>query len=133
MTMAAQRKRRRLLACVLAVGAAWLLWNGGKNLLLLAVGESGAGVTEYSVASRGARNRTYEVHYVLVQEGREYRGSGPASRAVPAGARVPVRFLAFAPSVNAADSGGALVLWTVLWLVPGVGLAIFAGLQMKRG
>lgn len=118
---------------VLTVGAAWLSWIAAVDLLLLAAGKEAPAVAEYSIASRGARNRTYEVHYVLFRDGKEYRGSGSASRALAAGSRVPVRVLSLAPSINSADSTTTLTLRGLCSLALGVALAVVAWRRFSAG
>jgi len=126
-----QGKPSTPLTLVLAIASAWLLWNAGLNLLLLAAGERGWAVAESSLPSWGARNRTYDVRYALRLNGKEYRGSGDASRAVAAGSRVPVRFLRFAPSANAVDSAGVLLFHAGVSLVPGLGLALYTRRRLR--
>lgn len=117
-------KQRRISAwagkAIAALGAAWLLWNGGKDFLLLAAGTQKQAVVEYSVSSWGARNRVYETHYWFQAEGREWRGSGSATRRLPAGAEVRIRYLSWAPAVNAAGSPGVLIFWGGLQSAGGV-------------
>jgi len=101
-------------ALFLALGL-WFLWQGAQSFLLLSVGVRKQATVENAVSSWGARNRVFTVYYILQAGGREWRGSGSATRRVSPGAGVPVRYLELYPGVNGVDSSGAMVLWGCVW------------------
>jgi hypothetical protein len=117
-------------AAIVALGI-WFLWNGIQQFLLLAVGEPKRAVVENVVSSWGARNRVFTVYYLFEKDGREWKGSGSATRRISPGSLVPVRYLSWHPGVNDVDSAGALTLWGCVWGVLGA-IAVLAGSRLRR-
>jgi len=99
--------------------ALWLLASGCREWLLLAAGETHSARVQYAVSSWGARNRSYTIYYAFEKDGREWRGSGDASRALPAGSAVRVLYWNLYPGINAVDAVGALILWGVVHTLSG--------------
>jgi hypothetical protein len=121
--------RAILRAAVLALGL-WCIWNGAQRFLLLVAGTAKMGRAENVAPTWGARNRVYRVQYVFEQDGKEWRGVASALRQIAPGSHVPVRYWSTDPAIHDVDSRGALILWAIVWAVPGAILVVL-GARMR--
>jgi hypothetical protein len=99
------------------IAGLWVAGLGAADLALLLFGTPGKAVVEFGVRSYGSRNPYYTDYYSFeTPDGKTYKGTGK----VPPGLRhlgtLPIKYLSFAPSINAEANSYSLVMYGLLWL-----------------
>lgn len=103
---------------------------GLSDFALLLIGTDARASVDFNVRSATARNPYSTVYYSFdTPDGSKYKGNGSLPAGSLASAALPIRYLGFAPSVNAIANVYSLALYGFLWLVAG---ALLVWLSSKK-